>query len=211
MTAPSLKLSQLTLHLNNQCLLQVDAQINAGEILTVMGPSGSGKSSLLAAIGGFLAPEFRLEGSITLAGQRIDHLPPESRGVGLLFQDPLLFPHMSIANNLIFAMPAKTANKQQKASEALSQLGLSGYEGRDPDTLSGGQRTRVALQRLLLSKPQAVLLDEPFSNLDTALRQDVRQFIFSTLADAGLPTIMVTHDKADAVAAGGHILQLSTR
>ncbi|WP_339866216.1 ATP-binding cassette domain-containing protein [Pseudohongiella nitratireducens] len=208
MTMQSLQLKQLTLYLQQKCLLKLDTQIAPGEILTVMGPSGSGKSSLLAAIAGFLTPEFKLEGQVHLGHRRIDQFPPEQRGVGLLFQDPLLFPHLSIAQNLVFAMPASTRDKQEKVSAALMQLGLAGYEQRDPETLSGGQKTRVALQRLLFSQPQAVLLDEPFSSLDTDLRQEIRKLVFDALTTAGLPAVLVTHDQADADAAGGRIINL---
>lgn len=209
MNKQALQLHQLALHLGQTPLLALNTRVEPGEIATVMGPSGSGKSTLLAAIAGFLAPDFRLAGEIYLGKTRIDTLAPELRGVGLMFQDPLLFPHLSIAQNLVFAMPANTTDKLAKASEALNQLGLAGYEHRDPETLSGGQKTRVALQRLLLSKPQAVLLDEPFSSLDTALRQEIRNLVFDTLIQAQLPTILVTHDEADAEAANGQVTMLS--
>ena len=149
MNKQALQLHQLALHLGQTPLLALNTRVEPGEIATVMGPSGSGKSTLLAAIAGFLAPDFRLAGEIYLGKTRIDTLAPELRGVGLMFQDPLLFPHLSIAQNLVFAMPANTTDKLAKASEALNQLGLAGYEHRDPETLSGGQKTRVALQRLL--------------------------------------------------------------
>ena len=139
---------------------------------------------------------------------RLDTLPAEQRGLGLLFQDPLLFPHLSVAGNLRFALPRHARHKKSQIREALAQVGMAGFETRDPATLSGGQQARVALMRLLLSTPSAVLLDEPFSKLDTALRQEMRALVFSQLRDAGLPALLVTHDHADAEAAGGPIIEL---
>lgn len=203
-----LQLQDVRLSLHDTLLLQLQADINAGEIVTVMGPSGAGKSSLLALVAGFLAPVFRSSGSVLLDGRDVLALPAEQRRIGLLFQDPLLFPHLSVGGNLRFALPAGTPDKDARVHAALAAVGLEGYADRDPDTLSGGQKSRVALQRLLLSEPHAVLLDEPFSRLDAGLRRDVRALVFSTLLQAGLPTLMVTHDPEDAEAAGGRIVNL---
>ena len=164
--------------------------------------------SLLALVAGFLAPVFQSSGSVLLDGRDVLALPAEQRRIGLLFQDPLLFPHLSVGGNLRFALPAGTPDKDARVHAALAAVGLEGYADRDPDTLSGGQKSRVALQRLLLSEPHAVLLDEPFSRLDAGLRRDVRALVFSTLKRAGLPTLMVTHDPEDAEAAGGRIVNL---
>ena len=203
-----LQLQDVRLSLHDTLLLQLQADINAGEIVTVMGPSGAGKSSLLALVAGFLAPVFQSSGSVLLDGRDVLALPAEQRRIGLLFQDPLLFPHLSVGGNLRFALPAGTPDKDARVHAALAAVGLEGYADRDPDTLSGGQKSRVALQRLLLSEPHAVLLDEPFSRLDAGLRRDVRALVFSTLLQAGLPTLMVTHDPEDAEAAGGRIVNL---
>lgn len=203
-----LQLQDVRLSLHDTLLLQLQADINAGEIVTVMGPSGAGKSSLLALVAGFLAPVFQSSGSVLLDGRDVLALPAEQRRIGLLFQDPLLFPHLSVGGNLRFALPAGTPDKDARVHAALAAVGLEGYADRDPDTLSGGQKSRVALQRLLLSEPHAVLLDEPFSRLDASLRRDVRALVFSTLQRAGLPTLMVTHDPEDAEAAGGRIVNL---
>ena len=203
-----LQLQDVRLSLHDTLLLQLQADINAGEIVTVMGPSGAGKSSLLALVAGFLAPVFQSSGSVLLDGRDVLALPAEQRRIGLLFQDPLLFPHLSVGGNLRFALPAGTPDKDARVHAALAAVGLEGYADRDPDTLSGGQKSRVALQRLLLSEPHAVLLDEPFSRLDAGLRRDVRALVFSTLQRAGLPTLMVTHDPEDAEAAGGRIVNL---
>lgn len=207
-TAP-LRLEQISIALAGRELLAVDATIAAGEVLTVMGPSGSGKSTLLAYIAGFLDREFIASGGVWLGERDLLSLPAEERGIGLLFQDPLLFPHLSVGSNLRFGLPRRAKDKRQQVSQALEQMGLVDVKDRDPATLSGGQKARVALMRLLLSKPQAVLLDEPFSKLDTALRQETRSLVFSQLRDAGLPALLVTHDHADADAAGGPVIELS--
>ncbi|XKH60671.1 ATP-binding cassette domain-containing protein [Halomonas sediminis] len=204
----SLILKQVRIQLENRCLVGVDQIIPPGEVFTVMGPSGSGKSTLLAYVAGFLSPTFQAEGEIWLGNRDITHLPAESRGVGLLFQDPLLFPHLSVAGNLGFGLPQRTPNKAECIERALEQINLSGFGNRDPATLSGGQKSRVALMRLLLSKPCAVLLDEPFSKLDTTLRREMRDLVFSQLREAGLPSLLVTHDQEDAQAAGGPLIEL---
>lgn len=204
-----LRLEQVSIALAGRELLVVDATISSGEVLTVMGPSGSGKSTLLAYIAGFLDREFTASGGVWLGERNLLSLPAEQRNIGLLFQDPLLFPHLSVGGNLRFGLPRHQKDKRQQVTQALEQVGLAGFESRDPATLSGGQQSRVALMRLLLSKPRTVLLDEPFSKLDTALRQEMRTLVFSQLREAGLPTLLVTHDHEDANAAGGPVIELS--
>ncbi|MGM0984364.1 MAG: ATP-binding cassette domain-containing protein [Pseudomonadota bacterium] len=204
-----LELRDICISLGNQVLLELDAEIGPGEVLTVMGPSGSGKSTLLAYLAGFLAPDFQARGQVLLDGQEISALPAEKRGMGLLFQDPLLFPHLSVAGNLRFGLPRSVADKAQRVEGALAQIGLAGFADRDPATLSGGQKARVALMRLLLSAPCAVLLDEPFSKLDTNLRHEMRQLVFELLREAGLPSLLVTHDREDAIDARGRIIKLN--
>lgn len=203
-----LRLEQISIALAGRELLAVDATISSGEVLTVMGPSGSGKSTLLAYIAGFLEREFTASGGVWLGERDLLSLPAEQRNIGLLFQDPLLFPHLSVGGNLRFGLPHHVKDKRQQVTQALEQVGLAGFETRDPATLSGGQQSRVALMRLLLSKPRTVLLDEPFSKLDTALRQEMRTLVFSQLREAGLPALLVTHDHADANAAGGPVIEL---
>ena len=203
-----LRLEQISIALEGRELLAVDATISPGEVLTVMGPSGSGKSTLLAYIAGFLEREFSATGGVWLGERDLLTLPAEQRNIGLLFQDPLLFPHLSVGGNLRFGLPRYLNDKRQQVTQALEQVGLAGFESRDPATLSGGQQSRVALMRLLLSKPRAVLLDEPFSKLDTALRQEMRTLVFSQLREAGLPALLVTHDHEDANAAGGPVIEL---
>jgi len=203
-----LQLTAVRMSLGGRVLLELDAAVNAGEVLTIMGPSGSGKSSLLAFVAGFLPPAFTATGTVRLAGQDITGLPAERSGVGLLFQDPLLFPHLSVAGNLRFGLKDHRADVDASIDEALQQIGLAGFARRDPATLSGGQKARVALMRLLLSKPRAVLLDEPFSKLDAGLRHEMRELAFGQLRASGLPTLLVTHDEADALDAGGPVIVL---
>ncbi len=175
-----------------------------GHILTLMGPSGSGKSSVLAAIAGTLgsvaegAQALHAQARVQLNGQDIGALPTAQRGVGLIFQDALLFPHLTVAENLLFAVPpGPRAQRMVRVEQALAEAGLAGYGERDPATLSGGQRARVALMRALLAQPRALLLDEPFSKLDAALRDQFRAFVFDHIRARQIPAVLVTHDAAD--------------
>jgi putative thiamine transport system ATP-binding protein len=187
-------------------------RVPAGAILTLMGPSGSGKSSVLAAVAGTLSTQpAGLVGdwTVSLNGHCLDALPTEKRGIGLLFQDDLLFAHMSVADNLLFAVPAgPSAQRHAAVAQALQEAGLAGMGPRDPSTLSGGQRARVALMRALLAQPQALLLDEPFSKLDVALREQFRTFVFEHIRARAIPALLVTHDHAD-VADPERVVQLS--
>jgi putative thiamine transport system ATP-binding protein len=191
-------------------LLAISKSVASGEVLTVMGPSGVGKSTLLVYITGTLAPDFEAAGRIVLDGHDITDAPPHARRVGILFQDDLLFPHLSVGANLAFGLRVGGTKfeRQQKIAKALDEVGLSGFADRDPATLSGGQKARVALMRMLLSEPCALLLDEPFSRLDAALRAQVRELVFARAKARALPVILVTHDAEDAAAAGGEIVTL---
>lgn len=178
--------------------------VQPGHILTLMGPSGCGKSSLLAAIAGTLgdvaegAHPLQFDGTVTLDGEDLTHRPTAQRGIGLLFQDPLLFAHMSVEENLLFAVPpGPSAGRRAQVAQALAGAGLEGFGPADPATLSGGQRARVALMRALLAQPRALLLDEPFSRLDAALRAQFRAFVFEHVRARGIPAMLVTHDATD--------------
>ena len=180
-----------------------------GSVHTVMGASGSGKSSLLAAICGTLPTGLVFEGSVLLAGRRVDLLPTEQRRIGILFQDDLLFAHMTVAENLLFAVPmGNEAHRRAHVRQGLADLDLQAFAQADPATLSGGQRARVALMRALLAEPQALLLDEPFSRLDTVLRARMRQFVFELVRKRQIPVLMVTHDDAD-IADTTHVTRLA--
>ena len=185
--------------------------VRPGEIVTVMGPSGAGKSSLLAYLCGTLARAFQAGGEVRVDGVDVTPLPVERRRIGILFQDDLLFPHMSVGENLLFAVPRSVKSRGQRRElmlRALAEAGLPGTEERDPATLSGGQRARVALMRTLLAQPRAVLLDEPFSKLDDDLKASMRRFVFDHVRAKGLPTLMVTHAAEDAQAAGGTVMRI---
>jgi putative thiamine transport system ATP-binding protein len=186
--------------------------VEPGECVTIMGPSGCGKSTLLAFISGTLDPVFRATGAVAIGARDIVGLPPEHRHIGIQFQDDLLFPHLSVGDNMAFALPASVRGReprQMRIEQALAEADLSGFADRDPATLSGGQRARVALMRTLLSEPHVLLLDEPFNKLDAQLRQDFRRFVFEHAAERGLPTLLVTHDATDAQAAGGRVIALA--
>jgi putative thiamine transport system ATP-binding protein len=211
MTDKGLYLDRISIALNGREMLTLTHHVPPGVVLTVMGPSGSGKSTLLAYVGGFLDPMFHATGKVFVDGAELTALPAAERHAGILFQDPLLFPHMSVAGNLVFAISPGVKGKAARLALTCAMLkgvGLEGMGDRDPDTLSGGQKARVALARVLLSSPRALLLDEPFSKLDQGLRQQMRKLVFAKARDAGLPVILVTHDEADAAGAGGPVIRI---
>lgn len=204
-----LRLERVGLSVGERTLLQAfDLIVRPGSVTTVMGPSGCGKSSLLSFICGTLEPGFRSSGRVWIDALPLDGLPPERRRVGILFQDDLLFPHLSVGGNLAFALPEglDRRERRRRVEAALAEAELVGFGERDPATLSGGQRARVALLRTLLAEPRALLLDEPFAKLDAALRGRIRAFVLDHARAAGLPTLLVTHDPADAAAAEGPVL-----
>lgn len=211
MKESTLELQQLQGYVAGKKLFTLDDRVMAGEILTFMGPSGSGKSTLLTIIAGVQDAAVSMKGRIVLQGRDITSIPPQQRRVGLLMQDPVLFPHLSVGGNLAFAIPAHIKPKrarQQRVEQALSEVDMAGFSGRDPTTLSGGQQMRIALMRTLLAAPQALLLDEPFAGLDHHLRSQVRKMVFERIREHGLPGILVTHDAEDAEAAGGRVIKL---
>jgi putative thiamine transport system ATP-binding protein len=203
-----LELRDVTITLAGRALVgPLSAQVGSGEVLAVMGASGAGKSSLLAWIAGLLQPPLQGSGRVIVSGrdgkrQDLTPLPVERRRVGLVFQDDLLFPHMTVLENLLFALPAGGRGaREQAARAALGRAELAGLEGRRPAQLSGGQRARVSLLRALLAEPCVLLLDEPFSRLDVPLRERLRAFTWGLLRERGVPAVLVTHDRADVPAA----------
>jgi putative thiamine transport system ATP-binding protein len=190
----------------------LSCRIAPGRPLTVMGPSGAGKSSVLAWLTGMLPPGLSGEGEALLDGVSLLDLPAHRRRLGILFQDDLLFPHMTVGENLAFGLRAEIASGADRAArrdrieQALARVELTGFADRDPVTLSGGERARVALLRVLLSEPRALLLDEPFSKLDMTLRDRFRSLVFQSATH--LPVLLVSHDPQDSVAAGGDVLEL---
>jgi len=209
--ADGLDLRDVQISKDGAPLVGLNRLIKPGDVLSVMGPSGIGKSTLLAFVTGTLAPVFTATGRVILDDRDITDEAPHKRNVGILFQDDLLFPHLSVGANLAFGLPqGGTLNERRaKIEAALAEVDLAGFADRDPATLSGGQKARVALMRMLLSDPCALLLDEAFSRLDTALRGQVRSIVFERAKALRLPVLMVTHDVEDAHAAGGEIINLS--
>jgi putative thiamine transport system ATP-binding protein len=197
------------IYIGHRLLVQdVNVQVANGQIVTLMGASGSGKSSILAAVTGTLSEALTFKGSVQLNGKRVDNLPTSQRNIGLLFQDDLLFAHMTVFENLLFAVPIGDKKTRHAAvNQALHEADLDGFGDRDPTTLSGGQRSRVALMRALLAKPQALLLDEPFSKLDAALRERFKEFVFNHVRARNIPVLLVTHDKAD-IAEADSVIEL---
>jgi putative thiamine transport system ATP-binding protein len=204
----SLVLRNVTIRLETTTLIKpFDLAIGTGETVTLMGPSGSGKSSLLSHIAGDLDYPLIGEGTIAVNGVDMAGIAPEARRIGRLFQDDLLFPHLSVGDNLLFGMArGDRALREKRMRQALIAIEMDDFESRKPQTLSGGQRARVALMRALLAEPSCMLLDEPFNKLDQELRAAMRKLAFATLKD--VPCLMVTHDRDDAPP-GGRILRIA--
>ncbi|BBT90200.1 ATP-binding cassette domain-containing protein [Enterobacter mori] len=189
---------------------QVNFCVPRGEIVTLMGPSGSGKSTLFSWMVGALSSDFKAQGELWLDERRCDTLPVETRGLGILFQDALLFDHFSVGQNLMLALPSRIKGeaRRERVEQALRSAGLANYSASDPATLSGGERARVSLLRALLAEPQALLLDEPFSRLDKALRTTFRTWVFDAVRARNIPAVLVTHDEAD-IPPGGEVIEIS--
>ncbi|WP_367299296.1 ATP-binding cassette domain-containing protein [Hafnia alvei] len=208
MTVLALEQFQLFLH-GTPLTSALNTHVEGGQILTLMGPSGCGKSSLLMAISGHAHAPLSTQGKVLIDNREVTELPAYQRKIGLLFQDDLLFPHLNVEQNLLFALPDNTSREEQhrQVALALGKIGMNEFSSRYPDELSGGQRARISLLRTLLSRPRVVALDEPFSKLDKALRQQFRQWVFSELRQANIATLLVTHDEDD-VPPHGQIIML---
>lgn len=176
-----------------------------GEFLSILGPSGCGKTTTLRMIAGFVAPS---GGTIRLAGKEIQLVPPHQRNIGYVFQNYALFPHLSVADNVAFGLKMRHvehAARAKRAAQALELVGLGALAERFPAQLSGGQQQRVALARALVIEPDLLLLDEPLSNLDAALRGQMRGEIRALQRRLGITTVFVTHDQAEALAMSDRI------
>jgi len=186
-------------------LHDVSVAIDAGQSLALLGPSGCGKTTLLRLIAGLERP---LQGTITIGDKVVagdgPWVPPERRRVGMVFQDWALFPHLSVAANVGYGLP-RADRKGSRVGEALEMVGLKDLGDRMPETLSGGQQQRVALARALAPQPAVLLLDEPFSNLDTALRIEVRTDVHRLLHELGITAVFVTHDQEEAFVLGDQV------
>jgi putative thiamine transport system ATP-binding protein len=201
----SLALKNVTICKDGSALFRpLDITVRPGRRVTVTGPSGSGKSSLLAWIAGVLPAPLTGVGEIALDGKAMNDVPAHLRRIGIMFQDDLLFPHLTVGENLAFGL--RPGEPKSQVQEALRLAGLPGLEDRDPATLSGGERARIALMRCLLSRPRALLLDEPFSRLDPVRWERMRAFVFEHARD--LPILLVSHDPRDAQTAD-EVVELS--
>jgi spermidine/putrescine ABC transporter ATP-binding subunit len=183
--------------------------IHRGEILTLLGPSGGGKTTLLNLVAGFLVPD---SGSIHIDGRPVTDVPPYKREIGVLFQNYALFPHMNVASNVGYGLKMRRAPKadiQRRVADVLGLVRLTGYETRKPRQLSGGQQQRVALARALAISPKVLLLDEPFSALDKNLRASMQLELKDIQRKLGVTTIFVTHDQSEALSLSDRISVLS--
>lgn len=203
----SLRTENLTKYYDDVSAVEnVSLNVRAGEFLTILGPSGCGKTTTLRLIAGFETPT---SGTIRIGDKMVaaDHqfMPPERRNIGMVFQDYALFPHVNVANNVGFGLRGRGKDKEQRVKRMLSLVGLSEYGHRMPYELSGGQQQRVALARALAPNPDILLLDEPFSNLDTALRSQVRADVREILHETETTAIFVTHDQEEALSLSDEI------
>lgn len=199
-------------------LRSVSLEVQPGTICALLGPSGCGKTTLLRSIAGLERID---RGQISVAGRMMDDghsmVPPEQRGVGMVFQDWALFPHMSVRRNVGYGLP-RGERDGPRVDEVLAMVGLDGFGQRSPTTLSGGQQQRVALARAVAPRPKVLLLDEPFGSLDSALRVQVRGEVHRLLVEVGITTVFVTHDQEEAFVLGdqvavmrdGQVLQVGT-
>jgi len=189
-------------------LHQVSLEVAPQEIVAILGPSGSGKSTLLRVIAGLTTPQ---SGNIILNGRDITQLPTHTREIGMMFQGSHLFPHMNVAKNIAYALRLRGIPKddqRRRVEELLTLVGLTGFEGRDPTQLSGGEVTRVALARSLASSPQLLLLDEPLAGLDKELHDSLAPELRRTLNTAGIGAILVTHDLQEANMIADRVVRL---
>lgn len=210
---PALELRDLALAYGGHTVLEhVDLEVRRGEIIAVVGASGSGKSSVLRCLGGFLDPA---GGTVHLDGELIADarasVPPERRRVGFVFQHYALWPHMTVRENVAYPWRARRvgeAERQRGADELLEQVGLAGFGERAPATLSGGQQQRVALARGLAGDPRLLLLDEPLSSVDAARRDELQSLIGDVVRARGLTTVITTHDQREAMTLADRIMVL---
>ncbi len=214
MTAPVIQLDGVSKSYRPgpvRALVDVSLDVREGEILTVLGPSGCGKTTTLRLVAGFEVPD---RGRISIGGREVAAaacwVPPEKRGVGMVFQDYALFPHLTVGENVTFGLDGMArADRATRAREILGSLDLSACYDRYPHELSGGQQQRVSLARALAPEPVVVLMDEPFSNLDAHLRNQVRDEVVSILRQAGVTCVLVSHDQRDALAISDRVVVMN--
>ncbi|WP_373795715.1 ABC transporter ATP-binding protein [Neisseria dentiae] len=183
----------------------ISLEVNDGMLLAVLGRSGCGKSTLLKIAAGLVEPD---SGEVWINGENRTRVPPERRHISLVFQDYALLPHLNVLQNVAFGLKMRgvgTTEAQRRAEAMLAEVGLADEAERRPESLSGGEQQRVALARALVTEPQLMLLDEPFSSLDTGLRSQLRQLTAENIRRRNIPAVMVTHDPEEAFALAGRI------
>ncbi|MFD1737799.1 ABC transporter ATP-binding protein [Bacillus salitolerans] len=195
---------------NDVTIKNLTLSIQKGELVTILGKSGSGKSTILRIIAGLEIP---FSGSLVIDDKTLvsesHFIQPEKRGVGLVFQDYALFPHLNVADNVKFGLKKMSRNqKLHRLKEVLQLVGLNGFEKRYPYELSGGQQQRVALARALAPNPSLIMFDEPFSNLDADLQKQIREDLRGIIKEANVTSIFVTHDRSDAAALADRIIEM---
>ncbi len=193
-----------------EVLRDVSLEISSGEFFFILGPSGCGKSTLLRIIAGLERAD---RGSVCMDGRPIDGVPPHLRGIGMVFQSYALWPHMTVSQNISFGLEVRgtpTQETRARVREALDLVRLAGFENRYPHELSGGQQQRVALARALVIRPSVILLDEPLSNLDARLRDEIRSELASLHRTLGVTMVYVTHDQEDALTLGTRVALLNS-
>ncbi len=187
----------------------VDLQVAKGEFFSLLGPSGCGKTTMLRMIAGFVRPT---AGEIVIDGEVMTKLPPERRGIGIVFQNYAIFPHMNVYDNIAFGLRMRKLGRDEthrRVASALEQVGLAGYETRHQREMSGGEQQRVALARVLVTEPHILLLDEPLSALDKKLREEMKYWIKDLQHQLGITTIYVTHDQSEALTMSDRIAVVS--
>ncbi len=203
---PQLRLEGVTKRFGNVVAVDdVTLEIEHGEVMSILGPSGCGKTTTLRLIAGFLKPD---KGRILMGGSDVTSLPPEKRNVGMVFQNYALWPHMTVFDNIAFGLKIRKMPKEEikrKVKEVLELVRLEGFESRYPPQLSGGQQQRIALARALALEPQVLLMDEPLSNLDAKLREEMRFEVRELQKKLSITTVYVTHDQAEALAISDRI------
>ncbi len=193
----------------NTAVEEFSLAVAKGEFISFLGPSGCGKTTTLQMIAGFLDPS---RGAIRLEGKNLVAVPPAKRGLGIVFQSYALFPHMTAAENVAFGLEMRKiprSEREERVRSALALVGLAGYESRHPRRMSGGQQQRVALARALVIRPSVLLLDEPLSNLDARLREDMQIELRQIQRNLGTTTILVTHDQIEAMSLSDRIVVMS--
>lgn len=195
-----IKLKNIAKSFDNKLILDdITLQVEKGDMVSLLGPSGCGKTTTLKIIAGLLNPDY---GDVLFENDSVLNIPVEKRGAVIVFQDYLLFSHLNIAENIEFGLKMRKVDKvkrRKRVEKMLQLVQLEGYENKYPRELSGGQKQRVALARALAIKPKVLLLDEPFSNLDSRLRENMRDFILQIQRELNITTILVTHDKEEAL------------